>query len=162
MNPPEGATAVALRRLILALIFLSASGMLVDLFLLEHFESAWQWTPLVLLVPVIAIVVAVELKPGRRMLRAFQVAMLGCIVVGLIGVVLHYPGNVEFALERDPPLRGLALFWETIRGATPALAPGAMVQLGLLGLAYTFRHPLLGTFTTGARSNTPPQSTEIR
>ena len=55
MNSSEGATTIALRRLILALIFLSAGAMLVDLLLLEHFESAWQWTPLVLLVLVIAI-----------------------------------------------------------------------------------------------------------
>ena len=160
MNPPDGATAIALRRLILALIFLSAGAMLVDLLLLEHFESAWQWVPLVLLVPVIGVVVAVAVRPGRGVIRAFQAAMLGCIVVGLLGLFLHYRGNVEFELERDPALRGFALFWETIRGATPALAPGAMVQLGLLGFAFTFRHPLLGTFITGAPNRVSSNSTE--
>jgi len=25
----------------------------------------------------------------------------------------------------------------------PALAPGAMIQLGLLGLVYTYRHPFI-------------------
>jgi hypothetical protein len=38
----------------------------------------------------------------------------------------------------------MALFWQAIRAKTPPLlAPGAMVQLGLLGLAYTYKHPLL-------------------
>ena len=32
-----------------------------------------------------------------------------------------------------------------VSGATPTLAPGAMVELGLLGLAYTYRHPALGS-----------------
>lgn len=160
MNPSERATSDALRRIILALIFLGASGMLVDLLLLEHFEDAWQWAPLVLLVPVIGLTVAVALKPIRWLLRAFQFAMLACILIGLLGLFLHYRGNVEFELERDPALRGFALFWETIRGATPALAPGAMVQLGLLGLAFTFRHPVLGTFTRGATVSAPPHSTE--
>ena len=33
----------------------------------------------------------------------------------------------------DPALHGLDLFWSALRGATPALAPGAMAQLGLIG-----------------------------
>ena len=35
------------------------------------------------------------------------------------------------------------LVWKALRGATPALAPGALAQLGLLGLLYTYRHPAL-------------------
>jgi hypothetical protein len=35
------------------------------------------------------------------------------------------------------------LFREALSGATPALAPGTMVQFGLLGLLYTYRHPRL-------------------
>jgi hypothetical protein len=69
--------------------------------------------------------------------------MLLCVAAGLVGVFLHYRGNVEFELEREPLLRGLALFREAVRGATPALAPGAMAQLGLLGLVYSYRHPAL-------------------
>ena len=162
MNPSEGTTAIALRRLILALIFLGATGMLVDLILLEHFENAWQWAPLALLIPVIALTIMVGVRPSRSFLRAFQAAMLSCIVIGVLGVFRHYRGNVEFELERDPALRGFALFRETIRGATPALAPGAMVQLGLLGLAFTFRHPMLGTFTTRVPAQAPHHSTEIQ
>jgi hypothetical protein len=53
----------------------------------------------------------------------------------------------------SPDVTGWPLFWEAIRGATPALAPGAMVQLGLIGLAFTIRHPALrGPLTEGVAS----------
>jgi hypothetical protein len=61
------------------------------------------------------------------------------LIVGALGVYFHIRGNVEFALERDPSLSGLRLLWKALRGATPALAPGALAQLGLLGLLYTYR-----------------------
>jgi hypothetical protein len=50
---------------------------------------------------------------------------------------------MEFELETYPSISGLALFKEAMMGATPALAPGTMIELGLIGLAYTYRHPLL-------------------
>ncbi len=34
----------------------------------------------------------------------------------------------------DDAADGLVLLWRSLRGATPALAPGALAQLGLLGL----------------------------
>ena len=156
----ESGTATALRRILLALIFVSASAMLVDLLLLEHFENIWQWTPLAILAPVVVIVIGVARRPSRGWLVAFKASMWACIAVGLLGLFLHYRGNVEFELERDPSLGGWPLFWETIRGATPAMAPGAMVQLGLLGLAFAFRHPGLRTFTTDAAPDAAPNSTE--
>ena len=46
----------------------------------------------------------------------------------------------------------MALFWKAMAAKTPpALAPGAMTQLGLLGLAYAFRHPALGRPGAGGR-----------
>lgn len=137
-----------LRRILLALVLLGALGLLVELALLGHFDSASQWIPLVLLVIVVGAAVAVSVGHDPRAVRFFQVVMALCVVTGVVGVFLHYRGNVEFELERDGSLRGLRLFWEAIRGATPALAPGALSQLGLLGLAYTFRHPALRASTT--------------
>jgi hypothetical protein len=47
---------------------------------------------------------------------------------------------MEFQLEMDPSLQGVNLYRKAILAKTPpALAPGAMIQLGLIGLAYTFR-----------------------
>lgn len=134
-----------LHRILLALVLLGAAGLLVELALLEHYDSVSQWIPLALLVVVLGAAVAVQVRPGPRTVRFFQAVMALCVVTGAVGLVLHYRGNVEFELERDGSLHGLRLFWEAIRGATPALAPGALSQLGLLGLAYTYRHPSLRT-----------------
>jgi hypothetical protein len=138
-----GDLAVVLRRLLLGIVVLGAVGLEVELLLLEHYESAWQFTPLVLLGVVLVSAVLVWRRPSPGTVRFFQAVMALCVAAGAVGVFLHYEGNVEFELEREPLLRGLALFWEAARGATPALAPGAMAQLGLLGLVYTYRHPAL-------------------
>ena len=62
----------------------------------------------------------------------------------MLGAWLHFQVNMEFQLEMDPSLAGMQLFRKAILAKTPpALAPGAMLQLGLIGLAYTFRHPAL-------------------
>lgn len=137
-----------LHRMLLALVLLGAAGLLAELALLEHFDSVSQWIPLALLVVVLGAAVAVQVRRGPRTVRFFQAVMGLCVVTGAVGVFLHYRGNVEFELERDGSLHGLRLFWEAIRGATPSLAPGALSQLGLLGLAYTYRHPSLRTIIT--------------
>jgi hypothetical protein len=141
--PRPGAEGSALRRLLLALVAFTALGLTVELVLLEHVESLSQWVPFGVLAAGLVSVAVVARRPTPRALRAFQVVMGLCIAAGLLGVILHYRGNVEFELERDPSARGLDLLWRSLTGATPALAPGALAQLGLLGLAYTYRHPAL-------------------
>jgi hypothetical protein len=60
---------------------------------------------------------------------------------GITGMALHYRAKSEFALERDPSLSGVALLREAVEGSTPPLlAPGAMIALGILGSAWTYRH----------------------
>lgn len=134
----------------LALVAFGAAGLVADLLLLEHWESPWQWTPLVLLAATLVVATRAALRSTGRVLRALRALMALCVLAGLVGVLLHYKGNVEFELEREGALRGWALFAESMRGATPALAPAAMAQLGLLGLAATWRHPALRAATSGA------------
>lgn len=138
-----GEEAGPIRRILLALVLFGAGGLSLDLFLLEHTESLWQWIPLVILGGAFASGVAVAVRPARRTLRIFQAVMILSVVAGMLGLYLHFRGNAAFEREMDPAVRGLALFWDSLRGATPALAPGAMVQLGLLGLTYVYRHPAL-------------------
>jgi hypothetical protein len=70
--------------------------------------------------------------------------MLLVMLAGGVGILLHYQGNAEFQLDVNPDLAGWALFAKVLHSkAPPALAPGVMAQLGLLGLIYTFRHPAL-------------------
>jgi hypothetical protein len=125
-------------------------GLEIELALLRHAESFSQWLPHICLLVGLVITAAVYVRPTAGVLRVFQVLMLVYLVVGALGVYLHFRGNVEFAMERDPSLSGLKLVWKALRGATPALAPGALAQLGLLGLLFTYRHP---TFTPQSPEN---------
>lgn len=152
-------TITVLRRLLLALVAFGAAGLVVELILMKHYDSAWQWTPLVLLGIVLIASALIWRRPGSATLRFFVAVMLLCVVSGAVGVYLHYRGNVEFALEREP-LRGFALFWKALRGATPALAPGAMAQLGLLGLVYSYRHPASRRDPPRTSSSTITESSE--
>ncbi|HEV7387677.1 MAG TPA: hypothetical protein VGN73_03610, partial [Gemmatimonadaceae bacterium] len=128
----------SMRQLVLGLVFIGIVGLETELALLRHAESVSQWIPHVVLLVGLLSTVLVFLRPGRRTLRAFQAVMLVFVIVGVLGLYLHYRGNVEFAVERDPSLSGVRLLWKALRGATPALAPGALSQLGLLGLIYGF------------------------
>ena len=131
----------ALRAFLLVALLLSLAGTLAELLLLEHFEGAWQWAPIALLAAASLTLGFYALERGPRSLNVLRVLMVLCVVSGFVGVLLHYRGNVEFELEMYPDLSGWKLFKDAMMGATPALAPGAMLQLGLIGLAWTFRHP---------------------
>jgi hypothetical protein len=137
-------TVALLRRILFVTLVLGTSGTLAELLLLEHFEDWKQYLPLILLA--VALIAQLWYMAGRRRasVRAVQVTMWLCIVAGGAGVILHYRGNMEFEREMVPTIAGFALFREAMMGATPALAPGQLVQLGLLGLAWAFRHPALG------------------
>jgi hypothetical protein len=134
-----------LRRILLVTLVLGLFGTGVELLLLEHFEDRTQWLPLLLIAISLLALAWYGVSRGRTSLRAVQGAMVLSLVLGVVGLVLHLDGNVEFELEMSPGLAGVALFKAAMMGATPTLAPGSMIQLGLIGLAWTFRHPVLST-----------------
>ena len=130
-----------LRLLLFAIFFVSAVGIAAELFLLEHTESVWQWIPFGALGLGVLTGLAAVIRPRPATVRAFQVVMTLFMASGLTGLFLHYRGNVEFELEMYPSLAGAELVWKALTGATPALAPAVMAQLGVLGLVACFRHP---------------------
>lgn len=119
------------------------AGLTTELLLLGHTDSATQWIPLVSLGAGLATTLAVGFAPARATFRAFQLVMIVFVIAGIVGVYLHFAGNIEWVRERTPELGGWPLIWKALRGATPALAPGALMQLGLLGLLYAWRNPPL-------------------
>jgi hypothetical protein len=134
----------AARRILLGILLLGAAGIGAELLLLNHVEDTSQLIPIVLVAVTMLSSAIVALRPSRATIQLFQLVMLLMVVSGALGIYLHYGATTEFQLEKDPTLTGLALFKKAIVAkAPPALAPGAMTQLGLLGLAYTFRHPAL-------------------
>lgn len=138
----EPETLTALRRMILALLVSDAAGLGVDLLLLQHFESPAQIIAPGLLAAALAMVVWHVRDRGPRSLRMLQAAMWLLVGAGGLGLYFHYRANVEFQREIDPSIGGVALIREALAAKTPpALAPGALTGLGVLGLIYTFRHP---------------------
>jgi hypothetical protein len=136
----------AARRILLAILMLGVAGIIAELLLLNHVEDATQLIPVGLGAATMVMSAAVAIKPAVATIRLFQLIMLLMIISGAVGVYLHYGATTEFQLEMDPTLKGFALFRKAIVAkAPPALAPGAMIQLGLIGLAYTFRHPALAS-----------------
>jgi hypothetical protein len=135
-------TASVLRRSILAVFLLGCLGSAAELLLLGHDEDLPQFIPLVLFGLALALVAGFAASGRRAVLRSFQATMVLFLAAGLVGAGLHFQANREFQLEVDPSLAGWALISKALRAkAPPALAPGVMVQLGLLGLAYAYRHP---------------------
>jgi hypothetical protein len=130
------------RRVLVLLLGFGMVGLLAELLLLKHFEEFWQYSPLGLIGLALASLVWYSLGGGAASLRLLRATMVLFIIAGLAGVVLHYRGSLEFQLEMDPTQHGWALFKKVIQAKTPpALAPGIMVQLGLLGLVFAYRHP---------------------
>jgi len=141
--PSELDTLSTIRRYLLMLFLIGVVGTTTELFLLEHTENVWQWTPLILMGISLLILGWWGLGRSAMALRIFRGTMVLFVLGGCLGLFLHYDGNVEFELEMYPSLSGFKLFLEAIQGATPALAPGTMIGLGLLGIVYTYRHPVL-------------------
>ena len=132
------------RKLLLGIFLLGAGGIATELWLLGHYEELDQFIPLGLAALGVIAIAAAAWNPSPITVRSVQAAMLLMIISGFLGVWFHYRATTEFQLEMDASLRGWALFRKAIVAkAPPALAPGAMIQLGLIGLAYTFKHPAL-------------------
>lgn len=132
-----------IRRVLLLLVLLGMVGLILELALLEHIESVAQWIPFAVLGLGLVAWALVAWRPAFATLRFFQATMVLFIATGLLGLFLHFRGNTQFELEEDPSLHGVLLVWRALRGATPALAPGALIQLGLLGLVFAYGHPAL-------------------
>jgi hypothetical protein len=159
MNRAEPDLLRTIRRILLGLVLLGIVGLVPELLLLKHTESVSQIIPFVVLAFGLVSSAVVWVRPTRRSLRAFQGIMLVFIVAGVLGLYFHFRGNVEFELEQDPSAHGLDLLWRSLSGGIPTLAPGAMVQLGLLGLAFAYRHPALrpAQRASGSASITPEE-----
>jgi len=136
-------TVSLLRRALLAILVLGIAGTEIELLLLKHFDGYKQFAPLILLTVSLLVLAWYGLTKSATSLRALQCTMVACLVSGGVGVILHFIGNIEYAQDSNPSIAGSELYLEAVMGSTPTLAPGTMVQLALVGLAFTFRHPRL-------------------
>lgn len=129
------------RSLALGILLLGLAGTCVELLLLEHIEDRNQWIPVVLLGTGFLTGLLLAVRPSRGSLRVFGFLMGVYLPAAALGIYFHLKSNVEFELEMRPTMTGLELVRESLQGAMPALAPGALAYLGLLGLLVWYRHP---------------------
>ena len=137
---PRSSDAIigVVRRALLLILLLAMIGILIELLLVEHFEDAWQFVPLCLLGLGVVTVAWHARAPSRSSRRVLEVLMVAFMLAGFLGFYFHYRGNAEFELEENPDIPRWDLFREAMMGGTPALAPGVMIQIGLIGLLYAF------------------------
>jgi hypothetical protein len=128
-----------LRRWILAVLMLGLLGTGTELVLLEHYDKPLQLVPVVLIAIAIAVIVWHALKQDPASRQVFVIVMAVFVLAGFVGFVAHFIGSAEFQLELDPSMSTWGLVGKVLRAkAPPLLAPGMMLQLGLLGLAYIY------------------------
>jgi hypothetical protein len=83
-------------------------------------------------------------KADLPSLRALRATMVLFLVSGVAGVAFHFKGATEFQREIDPSQSLWDITKKVMRAESPpVLAPGLMMQLGLVGLLYTYRHPAI-------------------
>ncbi|MFL6281209.1 MAG: hypothetical protein ACJ731_13920, partial [Vicinamibacterales bacterium] len=133
-------TLDVVRRVLLVILLIGLAGMTTELLLLKHDEDPAQFIPLALIGVAVVSIAWHALDRGTASLRFFQTTMVLFIVAGVVGMYLHFRASVEFQREVDPAIVGRELVVKAMTAKTPpALAPGSMSQLGLIGLAYAYR-----------------------
>jgi len=139
MNSFGVLTQGKIRFIVFLLLVVSLVGTLVELALLEHYEEPLQRIPIFLIDIAILVIIWYRFTLSSKWSGGFFAGTMAAFIpVGLVGLVLHYRSNVEFALERQPDLSEFSLFGEALGGAMPVLAPGMMIYTGSLGLIYYF------------------------
>jgi len=141
-RPKADTDSVVLERLrlwVLGVIVLGLVGTMTELILLEHDEQALQFVPLVLMVLGAVVLVWHAIAKDTASLRSLQIVMGLFVLSGFAGMAAHFNGSLEYQLELNPDLGTWELLDKILHAhAPPLLAPGMMMQLGLLGLAYAF------------------------
>ena len=123
----------------LGVLVLGTGGLLAELALIGHYEDPAQWIPMALLTAGL-LGLAADVLLSRDWTRlVIQLTMVLFMGAGVLGIYFHFHGSREFQLEMDPHMAGTDLVWHVLRAKSPpTLAPGSMVQLGILGLGYAY------------------------
>src|SRR5258708_17666171 len=140
-RPKAGADSIVerLRLWVLGVLVLGLIGTVTELILLEHYEQPLQFVPLVLIVLGVIVLAWHAMRPGTASLRTLQIVMGLFVLAGFAGMAAHFNGSAEYQLELDPDMNTWDLLEKILHAkAPPLLAPGMMMQMGVLGLAYAY------------------------
>jgi hypothetical protein len=130
-------TLFMIRRFLLWIIALVLFGLETELVFLNHLNSPLQILPVGLVAGALSAVAWTVLWPAPAGVRILRGILYACSIAGALGMVIHWQMNLE---NQSRIRRGRRPGFE---GEAPPLAPAAMLPLGLLGLACTYRHPAL-------------------
>jgi hypothetical protein len=158
MSGSPSTTLETVRRLLLAVLVFGMAGQTTELVLMNHFEEWEQWIPFAGMGVSLLALLWFAFARSSGATRSFRICMFLLMVIGATGTILHYRANMEFQLEMDSTLSGMALMLKALHAkAPPALAPGNMALLGLLGLIST-----LGVTRRTEINQIHPESDHIR
>lgn len=130
------------RGILLFVLLFSITGSIAELLLIDHYEDRLQLIPLITYGVALLSLIAAALMRSRAAARFAQVMMIAMALTGLLGIILHFRANAEFQMDIDPDLTTSQLIFKSLRAtAPPALAPGIMVTLALVGWAYLYDNP---------------------
>ena len=136
-SPVSAERVERLGRWLFWVLVLGLSGTATELLLLQHYEDPWQVVPLALIPLAIVALARHRRRRDSGSLHTLQVLMVLFLAAGVLGVALHFDGASEFQREIDPAIGAWDLVKKVMRAkAPPVLAPGVMLQLGLIGLVY--------------------------
>jgi hypothetical protein len=128
-----------LRGWVLGILLIGLLGTVTELVLLGHYEEPLQFVPLVLIAVALLTIWWEFSRHDLASRRAMQIVMTLFVVAGFLGFAAHFYGSAQYQLELNPEMDTWELLQKILRAkAPPLLAPGMMLQLGLLGLAYVF------------------------
>ena len=140
MEPkPQTDLVQRVRVWLLAILAIGLLGTVTELFLLKHYEQPLQFVPLVLIAAMFLAIAWRVVAPGRASLTTFMVVSGLFVLSGFLGMAAQCQGSAEFQRELNPSIGFSDLLDKILHAqAPPLLAPGMMLQLGLIGLAYVF------------------------
>ena len=140
---------ISLRQGLLLIFVLGSVGLGAELLLLEHFQEWRQQVPLVLLASGLVLVAARARyrRAGYRLLVPPHDA--GVRAGRDRGILVSYRREHGFRIGNVFKVERLGPGVQDGARRLPVLAPGALIQLGLIGYLYTHRHPDPGAGRSG-------------
>jgi hypothetical protein len=136
-------TEAGLRRFLLGAAAASSVAIPVELLLQGHTESPVQALPFVACAVGLLGAATFARRPGRRSARLLRLAAGLGALLGAFGTFEHLEHNYAFEAEIRPSAPAADLVLAALTGASPPLAPGALVLVAALLFAATWRHPAL-------------------
>jgi hypothetical protein len=140
---------------VLGILVFGLLGMIVELVLLKHTDGPSELIPIWLLAGSLVVVVWDAVARSAASRWFLLATMSAFLVAGLAGVWLHYRANVGYERDSNPGAPTGEVYQKAVRGATPTLAPGAMVELGLVGLLFALLQPTTAQARPGSKGTEP-------